>query len=96
MKPEYYKKQFLAFLAVAFPDGLPPDTNALDLNCNGKQISFVYDPTDYAEYVKVSSDKKTAAPAPRRKEFKELLTYQDIEWLKNLRVSISDIEKQSS
>lgn len=95
MKSPEYKRQFLEFLKSAYPDGFPQGKAARILLCTAhgdgtfSKFEFEFDKEDYEEFIKGKKTKKSVV-----KSFNESLTTEDFEFLKELKISVDDVEKQ--
>lgn len=95
MKSLEYKRQFLEFLKSAYPEGFPEGKAARILLCtshsNGSvnKYEFEFDKEDYESFLKGKKPKRNTA-----KIFSEALTIEDIDFLKSLKISVDDAEKQ--
>ena len=95
MKSLEYKRQFLEFLRSAYPDGFPEGKAGRILLCTAhsdgsvNKYEFEFDKEDYELFLKGKKTKKSTT-----KFFSEALTSEDIDFLKSLKISVDDVEKQ--
>lgn len=95
MKSPDYKRQFLEFLKTAYPDGFPSGKAAKILLCTANsdgslnKYEFEFDKDDYEVFLKNKKQKRSTA-----KCFSDILTADDIDFLKSLKISVDDGEKQ--
>lgn len=105
MNASEYKKQFLAFLLSAYPDGLPTDFDNLIFNVGDDSFMFAVDVKDfYQAGGQILEDipepprkrrvtrntKRGGRKAPLKKKFESYLSDKDIELLKGMRISLDE------
>jgi hypothetical protein len=81
-----YREQFIAFLKVMYPEGLPDEKmNTVCLRYDDKEFNFRFDQSD----LKRKTLRKTAAK-PKKVDFEDRLTDGDKEWLKKLQINVEE------
>lgn len=89
MPPEMYRKQFIAFIKLLYPNGVPPGVNCVTFSDSFKtsKMKFYFDKNDLDEDKNIVLDTKKAKKKADVK-FDESLSEEDILWLKSMDIIV--------
>jgi hypothetical protein len=92
MQPEAYRRQFVDFVKLLYPEGVPEGVNCVSLSDSFRNVSvkIYFDPMDCIESNRVVVDTKKIAKDKFDKKINELFSEDDISWLKEIEDSFKD------
>jgi hypothetical protein len=101
MKSSDYKTQFMALLYSEYPQGLPPNTKCkITLYLGNSTFDFPFDGEDFEKYVaKMNGKRRKPIIADMASDedwdwlFDRMITPSDVKFLKQVRISLEDVEK---
>jgi hypothetical protein len=89
MSPESYRRQFVDFVKLLYPEGIPNGVNCISLSDSFRHVSvkFYFDPKDCIDSSKVVVDTKNLRKKKFESRLNELLSEDDLLWLNKIEES---------